>query len=230
MDHKRVLDRVLTEIKKDIPKFEVVDKETSSFMKFLNFFLQVFNKTFLTSYYTTIAPKVYVPIGKLDLEASRAWVVMAHEWWHLRQAARLSFPIWAGRYLLPQILTPLALLSLLAIWLGPWWLLNLIWLVMAAPLPAYFRADEEMDAYTMTFCAEYWLTGKVSEYTIERKAEHFYKSNYYFMWPFKDAVLKRMHAEVGKIANGEYDNVFPYSKVKEIIDDERQTNAEDRDR
>ena len=223
--HEKVLSRLTDEIKKDIPGFDLISKEKSGFMKFLNFFVQLFNRTFLTHYFTTIAPKVYTPSSPTSKIPHTMWPVLAHEWHHLREAKRLSTPLWAFRYLLPQVLFPLALLSILAVWFGPWWLLNLAWLLVLAPIPAYWRKKEELEAYTITLAIMHWRTGRIGEYSLATVAKQFYGSGYYFMWPFKKAISEQLVNEVTNIQAGKYDNVFPHSKIKEIIEEELKSGS-----
>lgn len=220
--HTRILAQVVAAIHSDIEGFELRIKDDSKFMRTLNFFVRIFNQEFMSRYTTTISPVVYAPRDKLENNKAGMWRTLAHEWIHLREAQRLSGFVWGFRYLLPQSLAPLAFLSLLAIWWGPWWLLNLCWLILLAPLPAVFRAEEEFKAYTMSFAADYWYHGSVHEHTIEYTATNFYTGQYYFMRPFKKRVLARLHNEVAKIADGAYDNVFPYSEIKKIINEERK--------
>lgn len=205
-------------IKAEIPGYEKKIKEDSRLMKFLNFFAQIFNKEFMERYTTTAYPRVYFP-RKLMVQTRFVWKILAHEWVHLRNA-RHSTPVLHGfLYGLPQWLTPLALLSLGAIWGGPWWLLNLCWLICLAPLPAYFRAKEELSAYVTDMAVNYWRYGSLTQHTKNWLGKQFYGSMYYFMWPFKGMVNKWFDEEEKKIHKGFYDNVTPYKEIKELIED-----------
>lgn len=223
--NQRILKRLLEVIEEDIPGFELLVKEESSLMKTLNVFVKLFNPVFMSDFITTMNTKVYAPRHYIEKRHDRLWRILAHEWWHLREAKRVSSVVQGTLYLLPQLLAPLALLSVLAVWLGPWWLLNLAWLVCAAPLPAWFRAKEELAAYTVSLATDYWSYDAVHELDIEYYAKQFYGPNYYFMWPFKSWVLRHLHSQVQRISEEEYDSVFPFNVIKEIIEEERSAGS-----
>jgi hypothetical protein len=214
----QILARLEILIKQDIPGYERLVKQDSKFMKFLNFFVQIFNKQFMTRYVTTMYPKVYFPRDR-NSDARGIWKVLAHEWYHLRSAKRETNILHSFLYGFPQWLTLLALLALLAIWFSNWWLLCLGWLICLAPLPAYFRAQEEFEAYRMSMAINYWRYGSIQPNSLNWLARQFYGSNYYFMWPFKTAVLKRLLKEVEEIHKGAYDAISPYKEVKELIEE-----------
>lgn len=220
MDHEYVLERLQAEIKKSAPAYDLRAKQNSTFMRALSAFL-FFSDGFLTRVTTTVNQTVYMPAGVLEHNPERVWKTLTHEWIHILSAQRLSFPVFTLYYLFPQCLAVLSLLSILAIWLSPWWLINLGWLVLLAPLPAPGRAQEELQGFVMALAVQYWLHGQVHEARIEHHAKLFYGPAYYFMWPFKAAITERFHAEVRKIADHAYDTVFPFNVVKEIIDEER---------
>lgn len=192
-------------------------KQDSKLMKFLNFFVRIFNKRFMDGYITTFYPKVYFPADRLDYTRG-VWKILTHEAVHLLRAKKQTPVLHGFLYGLPQWLALLALLSLVAIWASNWWLLCLLFLLCAAPLPAYFRYKEEMVAYRMSMFNNYVLHGSILDYQIDHIAGQFFKSNYYWMWAFKKAIYKRLQKEREDIMSGKYDTVYPYSKVKEIIE------------
>lgn len=210
MSYVKITRELIIRMLYEFPKFEIVQKDTSSFMKFLNFFVQVFNKNFMTHYITVVGYKVYVPKG---FDAERAWPVLAHEWVHMKQHKRNK--AFAVLYLFPQVLAVLVVLSLLAIWLSNWWLLCLLFLLCAAPLPAPFRYEQEMEAYAVNVFASH-IGGYASEEYFDRLAAHFYSSNYYFMWPFKEAVRGRIRRIYRDVVTGEYNDISPFSDILEI--------------
>lgn len=205
------------ELKKDVPKYKLVPKEESSLMKALSVIL-FFNGRFMTGFTTVIYPNIYMPRNQID---PQAWRTIAHEWIHLRRMKKATpffFGIW---YLLPHLLGLLALLSIFAIWFSKLWLLNLLWLLCAAPLPAVGRMWEELEAYTMSLACMYWTNGVVYEAYVDHIAKQFYGANYYFMWPFKNHIKKLLMRRIKRIADGEYDELYPYSFVKNAIDEVR---------
>jgi hypothetical protein len=210
----KMLEALETLIRADIPKYERRVKEDSKLMRAINRVVGLFNESFMTRYVTTVYPYVYV--SKDRHSATGMWKTLAHEWIHLRTAKEKGVVVAALMYLFPQILGLLAVFSLLGIVFFPAWL-NLLWLLCLAPIPAYFRAQEEFKAYAMTLAVYYWRYRHVSQEEIDRVAECFYTSDYYFMWPFKLSVVNRLNHELDLIMDGDYDMVEPYRSVRETI-------------
>lgn len=208
-----IYSELVAAVKEDIPEFEVVDKQTSKFMKRLNKIVKIFNKDFMTWYVTTVYPRIYVPEA---LPMYMRWTVLSHEWIHLRSSKRSSAAFFL-KYFFPLWLAPLAFLAFLAIPLTNWWLLNLLWLAMLAPLPSVSRMNEELDGYTMTMGVHLWREGDILPTTREWIEQQFVSSAYYFMWPFKENMRKRVRQRAQDLTDGKYDNVYPYSKVREIL-------------
>lgn len=219
------LEELKAEIKKNIPEFNLYIKERSKLMRFIGKIL-FFNKSFMTRFTTTLYPNVYMP--REDWENPWSCLpLLSHEYCHLISAKKKGSFLFSFLYGAPQILAPLALLSLLAIPFSNWWLLNLSWLVLAGPLPAYFRMKEELEAYTMTLMVDMILfinhepskevLTKIEEDDIVFIASNFYTGAYYFMWPFKKNIINKVKKQRIKILSGEYDNVYPYSFVKQLL-------------
>lgn len=81
---------------------KVLIKDDSPFMKFLNFFVRVFNKSFMTRYTTTICNRVYVPRSKIGQDLRE---LMVHEvGGHVRQCR------WCGAGIHPWIGFPIYLI------------------------------------------------------------------------------------------------------------------------
>ena len=139
-------------IQRRIPKFKIVDKRKSRFMKFLNLFVYFFNPAFMSSFITTVGFTAYWPDWpdkqvSEQTKFSRMW----HEGIHALQGKRLTRICFAFLYLFPQCLFVFALLSLLAIWFSLWWLVALTALVALAPWPAPWRVKFELEAYHCQF-------------------------------------------------------------------------------
>lgn len=195
--------------------FKVKVKDNSFFMRMLGTLL-FFNKSFKT-YTTTIGSTVYFPADKFN--SGLMWPTLAHEAIHIMSAKKYTKPLYFFLYLFPQSLAPFAFLALLAIWFSNWWLLCLLFLLCLAPLPAYFRYRDELKAYIMSLFVVWhrYNLKEISDRNIEHVAQKFYTSHYYWMWPFKKKVKEQIILAVGQIMYGELDDVYPYSKVKEII-------------
>lgn len=213
-----MLQKLEEAILKDIPEYQRLVKQDSKLMKFFNVFVKLFNKEFMTHYITTAKFDVLFPRNMMNRHR-QVWKVLTHEWVHMRRNKNKAAGAFTFLYGLPQWGALLGLLSLFAIWFSNLWLLNLLWLGLIAPLPAYFRAEEEYRGYTMSMANNYWLHGNIRTLDIEWYAEQFYGPSYYFMWPFKSRVIKRLEREAQNIKDGKYDNVTPFKEVKGLIEE-----------
>ena len=192
-------------IKKEFPDFELIDKRNSLFMKLLSKVL-FFNKKFMSSYITVIGSKVYVP--SLPWKSDNpygACEVLSHEWVHMKDGKRLG--IWFKLlYLFPQILAPLALIG----FLNPWFFLFALCLL---PFPALWRAKFELRGYTISMAVRYWILKKEPNYDFFVK--QFTGPNYYFMYPFKEGVRRRLEEEFYRI---EGDTLDPHEEhIKNVL-------------
>lgn len=138
---------LLAGIKAEIPKFKIVDKRKSKFMRFLNVFVRVFNPKFMDAFITTIGFTVYWSDSPGNFDAPDDYDSLWHEARHALQAKRWTRVGFGWLYLFPHSLSPLALLSLLAIWFSFWWLMALVALMTLAPWPAPWRARWELQAF-----------------------------------------------------------------------------------
>jgi hypothetical protein len=149
---------IKAEIKSEFPAFTVVNKADSTLMKLLS---HVMVSTFMTNFTTTIGNTVYVPDEFESWSPASQCAVLRHERVHMRQARRLTFPLFAFLYLL--VFFPLGL--------------------------AYFRAKFEMEAYAESLAAykdygrsysdaetKAWVTGE------------FTGASYGWMWPFSSTI------------------------------------------
>jgi len=190
---EKIRENLTTFIKTNIPGFEIKGKESSTFMKLVGKLI-FFNKRFMTAYVTTFYPKVYVPKlpwkYKNDLPAI---ATLAHEWVHLHDRKRMGL-IFNFLYIAPQCLFPLGFLG----FYNPW--LFLLFLFML-PLPSPGRAWAEIRGYRMTIAVYYWLSGQKVD--LKWIVDQFVSSNYYFMWPFREWLMKKFNKEFEKIKNGE---------------------------
>ena len=199
---------------------EVVAKEDSGFMKFLNVFVGVFNKHFMDRYITTIGNKVYAPKGKCE------WMTLAHEFVHMSDEYDRYGWMYKPMYLFPQILAFGALGAF-----GAFWNIQLLWcllfLVFLAPLPAPGRAHIELRGYGMSLAVRYWQSqlpedrnfGKFDEdLWIEWMAKQFTGPSYYFMYPFKESVQKSLRDILQEAKDGVLHSSIPIAKrIQEIV-------------
>lgn len=179
-------------IKERVPDFEIKFKDESKFMKFLGK-IMFFNKSFMTNYVTTIGTKVYFPSrAQFEINPDRYFVVLAHEYVHVLDYVRSPVKFVIG-FLFPQILSLLAIFSLLAV-INPYFLLFLLFLLLAAPLPSPTRTSLEMRGYQMSLKTENWLTGTISDSSFVWVAKQFTGPGYYFMCPYGDYVDQRLRS------------------------------------
>lgn len=187
-----------------LPRFKIAFKTESSFMKFINIFLHIFNKNFMTSFITTIGYTVYFPNPNSITHTSM--VELAHEYVHATDAKRMNPVLYSFLYLLPLSLFPFIFA------LGfVWWPLFLISLIFFMPLPAIYRTKSEFHGYVMTLFVINEIYKERDISTNTRKMElykaantinkHFTGWDYYLMWPFgKKAKLQE---KVDKIISGD---------------------------
>lgn len=189
--------------KKEVPDFDIQYKDSSRLMKFLNFFARIFNKEFMTRYTTTMNTTVYFPSKAALLERQETYAeVLAHELVHMKERLAIGGPIYFLRYAFPQILTVLALFSVLA-FVNLWFLLFLVFLLALLPLPAPGRRDIELRGYTMSMAVDYWKTGVITDAAFEWYAKQFSGPNYYFMWPWHQSAIHNLKLKAIAVRTGD---------------------------
>lgn len=174
------INHTLTLIKSEFPKFEIIQKKDSLFMKILNVLLRIitFNvqKFFMSKYITTIGEKVYVPDSWDEMDERSKIIVLRHERIHMLQKKRYTFLIFSIMYLL-------------------------------IPFPflvAYCRMRFEKEAYEESIKLQVALYGKNSaknEKFKESIVKQFTTGAYGWMWIFKSNIedwfdktlLKHLH-------------------------------------
>ena len=205
MNFKYVRGSLEQHIKKEFPKFEIIDKRESKLMKLLSKVL-FFNKTFMTSYITVIGSKVYVP--KMPWKKTNpfsAISVLSHEWVHMKYGKQLGF-MFKLLYLFPQILTPLFLLGF---W-NPWFFLFALCIL---PFPALWRAKFELRGYAISMAVSWWLLDRRPDFDFY--AKQFTGPAYYWMYPFEDYIRERLEEEFERIRA---DQLEPHEKqIKKVL-------------
>jgi hypothetical protein len=181
--------------KKISPEFTIRDKSEPNFlMKVVGAFVSLFNKDFNTRYITVIGGTMWVPKGYLARVPDVSLVeLLAHETMHERDRKALGTVLFSFLYLTPQILAVFSLLSLLAIWFSPYWLLCLLFLLCAAPLPSFARMYFELRGYrTNVFFMRYvdGIKDEALQPALEYIVRQFTGPYYFFMWPFRKHIAK----------------------------------------
>ena len=174
------INHTLNDIKKEFPKFELVEKRNSLFMKIINVLLRIitFNtqKHFMTQYITTIGEKVYVPDSWENMDNRSKIVILRHEFIHMKQKKKYTFLFFSFLYLL-------------------------------IPFPffvAYFRTKFEKEAYEESIRIRVALYGRNSVKTDEYKkhiVNQFTTGMYGWMWIFKNSIEKWVDETIDKYAS-----------------------------
>jgi hypothetical protein len=200
-------DLLLAHIANNIPKFKIIEKESSRLMRLLSFLL-FFNKRFMKDFTTTIYPVIYYPKQLLQSgdEIGRI-IILCHEYVHLQDRKKLGI-LFNILYLSPQIFVLLALLS---IWFSNNWLWCLLFIL---PMPSPFRAYFEYKAYKMSMCVYYYILNKTPP--IDFYVEQFTSPNYYWMFPFKGFMYKNFAEHVKNIRNKKIDDEL-IIEIKNIL-------------
>jgi len=220
-------DNFYAELNKKLPGLKIAYKDESWLMKLISYFL-FYNKTFMTSYTTTIGKTVYFPNRKFIQDRDfDAIDILSHEFVHASDSERQGQIIFSFFYLFPQSLSILMLLLLpinIIVSL-------LLFVVFLSPMPAYWRKLYEVRGYQMSLFTYAELMKELNyseekiKETLEKAAknfnQHFINSNYYFMWPF--GVDKELSETIDKIISGDIFSVDSlYKDVLESLQTSRQ--------
>lgn len=159
------MQKLIDDIKREFPKFKLVNKADSRFMKLIDLFLLVITfgkmRNFMRTFTTTIGCTVYVPSGWDVRPPKSKMIILRHERIHMRQRARL----------------------------GWWYSLSYLFL----PLPAvwsYFRMRYEMEAYEESLRAvmEYYGAPSFTPALRRTYIEHFTGPEYFWTWPWRKRI------------------------------------------
>jgi len=205
------LDQLVQSAQKYFPNLRVKYKTDSWLMKLVGKVL-FFNKDFMTNYITTIGSTVYYPSQDfVQSHSNSSIIILLHELVHIKDARHLTRPLFSCLYLFPQILVLLFFPALLISWK-----LALLFLLLGAPLPAYFRMVFEKRAYLTSLYAIKSLSGRLDFFPMLKTQESFFidqftSSAYYYMWPFYGGLKKDFDQAIDKINTGQRpfeDDVF----------------------
>lgn len=191
-------------------------KDESWLMKLIGK-LMFYNPDFSTHFITTLGETVYFPSrSEVETDYQIAWEVLSHEAVHVEDY-RNSKPkfLFMLKYMMPQIL---AVFALLAPVLWSWW--PLLALVFLLPLPAPWRRDIEMRGYAMSMAVWYWYSRSgIPQALKSETVDHFTGAEYYFTYPFKQAVTEEVGRWSKRILCNEMDQYGAiYGRVKRMIE------------
>lgn len=198
--------------KKEFPKLKIKYKDKSLFMKFLSFVL-FFNKDFSKKYITTIGSTIYFPSQKyVETNDLICTIILMHELVHIKDYYKFKI-LFSFLYLFPQILFPLFILG----FFNPYFFIFSIFII---PIPALFRAYFEYKAYIMSMYATHQLSHKYDfnwspDIAINSYIKNFVTSNYYYMFPFKNYLIKCFYIKFREIQ----DDLHPFDdEIYKIVD------------
>lgn len=189
-------------IEEEVP-VKIRFKDESSLMKGLNFFMRALGPDFMKTYTTTIGYTVYFPSKAYVQEKENlALRILAHETVHMLDSKKYSPFLFSVLYLMPQIF----ILGVFSFpWLGYW---ALLFLIFALPLPSDTRFYFETRGYVIN-----WITHSNPKAAPDLYVKYFTGWVYYKMYPFKQAVIKKLQYWRNKIDQKE-DKIL--SKVMEM--------------
>lgn len=189
--------------------YNIYKKESSILMKVLSILL-FFVKDFMNKFSTTIGKNIYLTKevyknDKLFLQ------VVTHEMIHAYDGSRITPFFYSLLYLSPQVF---ALLAIPLAFVNLWFLLLLL---LILPIPSPFRYWAEIRGYTGSMASMYWMNFIIP---YDWFSSHFTNGNYYWMWPFKNAVKNKLKRNMEKIKNESIFEEIPLLKeVKEKVFD-----------
>jgi hypothetical protein len=198
--------KFLDEVTKKIsPNFTIKSKsEKSGLYALVSPIIKIFNKDVDENYITVLFGTMWVPSDFYERTDSSSLQILAHETRHEYDRRIYGSVLFSLIYLFPQVLSIFSLLSVLSIWFGPMWLLWLLSLICLAPLPAPGRAYLERNGYRINYIMERWGYGNTNmKPSLDWYTEQFTNSSYYYMFPFKNIVVKQLGDEES-IKNDEY--------------------------
>ena len=203
--HLQMLHLLSQTIQRDIPSYRLIVKEKHWLYRLIFKVMPRFHETITT----TIFPNVYMP-ENIYIEPA-CWKILAHEYVHLMQARKHPF-IFLLKYVFPQTL---GLLALMGFGLGP----HALWaLLFLTPLPAYFRMKYELEGYAMSMAVNFWRYQSVSNEQKQFVKNVFLGGTYYFMWPFRKWIDRKINTIALQIERGEYDERPVFTTVRMLIE------------
>jgi hypothetical protein len=153
--------KIIDDIKKEFPNFEVIEKNKSFLMKIIYIvtLMPLWNPHFMDLYVTVMFGKVYMPPNLIG--TSTGYQILRHERIHLQDAK--SWPV----------------------------LFELSYLLFPLPLIVTMRAYWEYRAYCESLIVQYEIYGYVHSATLDFIISQFTSSYYLWMFPFPKYLNKK---------------------------------------
>ncbi len=171
-------DEMYIELAHEFPDVEIIPKEKSSLMRFINTFLMIVSfhqqQHFMVSYTTTIGQRIYVPYRWPGMKDHEKIAILRHERVHLRQQKKYG-----------------------------WFLFGFLYLFAFFPVVfSYYRMKFEKEAYAESIRAhaEYYGLKSILDGAYRRQIiRHFTTGSYLWMWPFEKSMLRWYHGVVEQV-------------------------------
>jgi len=225
LSEQELSEKTVEAVKKYVPKFKVISKETSWFHKTIGAILKVFgNPSYMENYFTTIGYTVAMPKGTTYLNWRATW----HEAGHGLQAKKWTRLLFGALYLqgTPVWLVAAALLCWpFFVWL-PWWAdvaFLAVFALLSFPPFGYWRAHWELQMYGMSLAVRHWNGYTIDEGYINDRSKEFTTGFYFWMCPFPKLVKKKLQryhdqAQSGEIFKGRYGYFYAhaYKTMKDL--------------
>jgi hypothetical protein len=184
---EQLFDELISVIRRRIPNFKIKYKNRSIWQKIIGK-LCFFNRKYMIDYTSTYGSTVWYPSKEfVEKSYKRAFKILAHEYVHLLDNKKHPI-VFKMLYATPQIFALLSLFSILALFFSNWFLLFLVALLFALPIPSIGRAQIEIRGYAMNIAINMWRYGSVTAETINSIADEFAGWSYYRMWDRKDVM------------------------------------------
>jgi hypothetical protein len=133
---------------------------------------------------------------------AESFMTLAHEAKHQERIQKHGLIKFYFKYAFPQIIGALIILACIPLFFFSWipaLLLSIFSLLFFIPWPATFRAQLELEAYTLGMAIEMWTTGKISDYTKLNIFEAMTGRFYYKMVWDEDEALELIEAQERKL-------------------------------
>jgi hypothetical protein len=201
-------------------QMKLVNKDSSTLMKLIGWFIKSFQPNFMDRYITTLGNTVYIPqstvnnLGDLNLLE-----IIGHESVHARDANKYGKIKFGFLYLFPQSLALLALGAISGIVLGPLALIFLIFLFSLLPIPAPWRYKFELKAYrtSLLFATRVHNAGPEHLQAIKNWiVEQLSGKPYYCCWP-KRFVMSDLDKELSAENDPDLDVITDFLQAKGLL-------------
>ena len=175
-------------VQKRVPQFRTTFKEESRLHRAVGWVMAKLGAPdYMESLWTTLGYVMARPLVCRYGALPEEWRTVLHEGRHALDAKNTTRPLFYTQYSGPQSwFVPLAALALAA---GSWAVAALAALCLL-PLPSLGRTWAELRGYQVTLAAQVWYYG--GTVGVDWVVDNFAGAQYYWMWPFRAWVRRRL--------------------------------------